>query len=512
MVKIRTLTLVFFLVAGMAAFALQHQAYATSCDAIVGKWSWFTGGVVTINPNGTMVHEPGNDGTWECTDASRGVFTLRWRIGGYMNSLALSVDGQGLSSTDQSQYYVTARRITTDKKGDDKDALAQNPSGYIPSLNAKVTSLRFFESGYNAPPREQRVYSNRFDKSETRYVNWELNLEFPAPGNRRSYVVEQFWYSPDGDLLTRQQTNSISIEPNWTWSYYSHSYGWQNSDNWSEGSYRVDLYVEEQKVASGSFEIYGASSSRKYVSKGLEYYKTGKLDEAIAEYNKAIDLNPRDSDAYLNRGVAYHDKELYDQAIYDYGKVIELKPQDAMAYSNRCESYRKKKIYDQAISDCSKAINIKPDYAKAFNNRGAAYDGKRLHDQAVSDYSKAIELDPKYPEPYRNRCSVYIDKKRFKEAITDCTKAVELKPDYRNAYYDRSLAYHDLKEYKKSLSDLNKVIELNPNDAEAYNQRADVHDHLDDLGNAIKDLKKAKELGYKIDEGYLEDLEFFNEF
>jgi len=501
MAKIRISTLAFFLVAGITVLSLQYRAYAVSCDAIVGKWAWFTGGVVTINPDGTMVWEQGNDGTWECTDPSRGMFTLRWRLGGFVNSLALSADGEGLSSTDQSQWYVTARRISGDTKAK--------------SLDLKVTSLRFFESGYNALPREQRVYSNRFDKSKTRYVHWELNLEFPAPGSRRSFVIEQSWYRAEGNLqvqLTRQQTSNISIEPNWTWLYYNHSYGWNNPGNWLAGSYRVDLYVEGQKLASGSFEIYGASSSRKYVSKGLEYYKTGKLDEAIAGYNKAIDLNPRDSDAYLNRGVAYHDKELYDQAIYDYGKVIELKPQDAIAYSNRCESYRKKKIYDQAISDCTTAINIKPDYATAFNNRGAAYDGKRLHDQAVSDYSKAIELDPKYPEPYRNRCSVYIEKKRFKEAITDCTKAVELKPDYRNAYYDRSLAYHDLKEYQKSLSDLNKVIELNPNDAEAYNQRADVHDHLDDLGNAIKDLKKAKELGYKIDEDYLDDLEFFNEF
>ena len=66
---------------------------------------------MTFNPDGTFVHEPGNDGTWECTDAARGKFTLRWRVGSYVNQLALSADGKGLSSTDPSQHFVTAKRM-----------------------------------------------------------------------------------------------------------------------------------------------------------------------------------------------------------------------------------------------------------------------------------------------------------------------------------------------------------------------------------------------------------------
>jgi len=84
---------------------------AAPCEALVGKWKWFTGGVVSINPDGTIAHDPGNDGTWECTDAVKGRATLRWRLGGYINRLALSPDGRTLGSTDPSQSYVTAQRI-----------------------------------------------------------------------------------------------------------------------------------------------------------------------------------------------------------------------------------------------------------------------------------------------------------------------------------------------------------------------------------------------------------------
>lgn len=101
----------FTLSLGVAGIFVPQFTYAVSCDAIVGKWVWFTKGVVTIKPDGTMMHEPGNDGTWECTDAAQGRITLKWRVGGHVNKIELSMDGKGLSSTDPSQPFVTATRI-----------------------------------------------------------------------------------------------------------------------------------------------------------------------------------------------------------------------------------------------------------------------------------------------------------------------------------------------------------------------------------------------------------------
>ena len=61
----RFLLLVFVFMAMINTGLMTEPAYTASCDAILGKWAWFTKGVVTFNPDGTMVHEPGNDGTWE---------------------------------------------------------------------------------------------------------------------------------------------------------------------------------------------------------------------------------------------------------------------------------------------------------------------------------------------------------------------------------------------------------------------------------------------------------------
>lgn len=113
MTQTRATILGLFLLAEIAGLTLPGHAHAATCNAIVGKWAWFIGGEVTVNPDGTFTQQSGNAGTWVCTDVARGRFTFRWRDGGFVNSLALSPDGQGLTSMDQSQWYVTGRRTAS---------------------------------------------------------------------------------------------------------------------------------------------------------------------------------------------------------------------------------------------------------------------------------------------------------------------------------------------------------------------------------------------------------------
>jgi tetratricopeptide (TPR) repeat protein len=82
----------------------------------------------------------------------------------------------------------------------------------------------------------------------------------------------------------------------------------------------------------------------------------------------------------------------YDQAITDYNKAIEINPRYAEAYNNRGGTYSQIGQYDQAISDCTKAIEINPRYADAYNNRGNAYRCKGEYDKAWADVYKMRSL------------------------------------------------------------------------------------------------------------------------
>jgi hypothetical protein len=128
-------------------------------------------------------------------------------------------------------------------------------AGYdIPLLKAEVTGLRFFESGYDPPDKNQRTYPTEFVNLSSRYINWELNLEFPAPGRRIDFDILAVWYNPDGSVMARQ-TKASYIESDWTNSYHSYGRGWKEPGNWIPGTYRVDLLVGDHKIASGSFTV-----------------------------------------------------------------------------------------------------------------------------------------------------------------------------------------------------------------------------------------------------------------
>ncbi len=105
---------------------------------------------------------------------------------------------------------------------------------------------------------------------------------------------------------------------------------------------------------------------------------------------KQTDLN--DAVTYYNRGNAYFEKGQHDQAISDYNKALEINPRYAEAYNNRGNAYSEKGQYDQAISDFNKALEINPRYAGAYNNRGIAYMLKGKYDKAWEDVHKAQDL------------------------------------------------------------------------------------------------------------------------
>jgi len=82
---------------------------APHCRAIVGTWMWPTGVIMTIRPDGT-VHQPGNEGMWQCTNPAARMFTIRWNLDGSFDTVTLSNDDSLLSATNQDNDRITATR------------------------------------------------------------------------------------------------------------------------------------------------------------------------------------------------------------------------------------------------------------------------------------------------------------------------------------------------------------------------------------------------------------------
>ena len=159
---------------------------------------------------------------------------------------------------------------------------------------------------------------------------------------------------------------------------------------------------------------------------------------------------------YYNRGLAkdsLDSPEAYRGAIADYTKAIELDPKFAEAYYFR--GIAKGAIQDAigAIDDYTKAIEINPKYVKAYNYRGNQKMDQKDYIGAIDDYTKAIEIDPKDISSLYYRGVLKNFFKDYRGAIADFTKIIELNSKDAEAYYNRGLdarAY-----YSRGLSKVN---------------------------------------------------------
>ena len=97
-------------------------------------------------------------------------------------------------------------------------------------------------------------------------------------------------------------------------------------------------------------------------------------------------------DVYIKRGRDCLKNSNYAHAIANFDKAIELNPSYASAYCNRAGAYYNFRDYDRAISDCTKAIELDSNYATAYNIRGKAYYEKGDSTRASADFDTVKQL------------------------------------------------------------------------------------------------------------------------
>jgi tetratricopeptide (TPR) repeat protein len=130
--------------------------------------------------------------------------------------------------------------------------------------------------------------------------------------------------------------------------------------------------------------------------------ENGDVAEALAEYSRAITIDPRYAMAYNNRGILKEEK--YNDvagALADYDRAIAIQPQLATAYHNRGNLKRDHRSdFRGALADYNQAILLDRDYGQAYYNRGFLYKEHFIEaDAAINDFRRAAALFRKQDLP-----------------------------------------------------------------------------------------------------------------
>jgi tetratricopeptide (TPR) repeat protein len=127
----------------------------------------------------------------------------------------------------------------------------------------------------------------------------------------------------------------------------------------------------------------------------VELTRAGSQSKATAK-SKA----PKPELDYTNRGTTYSKKGNYNEAIREYDKAIELNPSYAIAYYNRSVAYTKTGQYDRAINDCNKVLQLDHKHANSYYTRGVSYWHLGSKNQAIKDLQAAAKLRHKGAQDY----------------------------------------------------------------------------------------------------------------
>ena len=242
------------------------------------------------------------------------------------------------------------------------------------------------------------------------------------------------------------------------------------------------------------------------------------------------DSTPRMRAAYHNRGIAWGEKKEYDKAIADFDEAIRLDPKDAVAYNNRGIAWHDKREYDKAIADYTEAIRLDPEARRRVHATGAiAWYAKEEYDKAIADYTEAIRLDPKRcrrlhqprrspggPRRSTTRPSPTTRGHPARSQGCRCVPQPRAMPGSRrrsttrpsrtstrpsdstrrtpSAYNNRGVAWQPKKEYDKAIADYSEAIRINPSLYPAYEGRAWTWFLKGNYDKAIADQTQALKL------------------
>ena len=188
-------------------------------------------------------------------------------------------------------------------------------------------------------------------------------------------------------------------------------------------------------VAEPSFDLYYA--------RGQAFHRINRNEEAIADYERALDLDPnhaKAASAHSDWGVAWRHRGDTSRALQGYRRALEIQPDHSLALINRGQLLEEEGRLQEALSDFrrvvvaqTKLLEQQPNDGHALTMRGAASNQAGMLEQALRDLTLAATVVPEGPKDLgkvlRHRGEVYHKLMQFEEAVEDLERALALDPE-----------------------------------------------------------------------------------
>lgn len=221
------------------------------------------------------------------------------------------------------------------------------------------------------------------------------------------------------------------------------------------------------------------------------YIETGRVDQAIDEWQRVVRLRPGFAEAYYNLGSALANRGRRREAIAALESAIDAKADYAEAHNNLGVLLQSEGKLKAAVKSYERAIEIRPDYAFARHNLGSAHLARGEIEEAIVQLEEAVRLDPGYAQAHYTLGSALGREGRVEEELAHYRKALEVKPDYPEALNNLGGVLADRGRPQEAIAPLREALRLREDYVLAHRNLANALAQLGDLDEAAREYREV---------------------
>jgi tetratricopeptide (TPR) repeat protein len=209
----------------------------------------------------------------------------------------------------------------------------------------------------------------------------------------------------------------------------------------------------------------------------------GRVDEAIAHYERATTLDPSYAPSYNNLATALRAQGDLNRSIALYDRALALQPDYPEAHYNIGNMLVQQNRLEEAIAHYRQALALNPAFADAANNLGTTLLRVGRVDEAIAVIQRALQSSPDSLLAHRNLADALMLAGRPEDALVHLRRAAALAPNDGSIHYDIGSSLLAQQKTAEAIDEFRRALALAPNLVQAHN----------DLGVALLRMRKLEE-------------------
>ena len=233
---------------------------------------------------------------------------------------------------------------------------------------------------------------------------------------------------------------------------------------------------------------------RAYANVGYALFKMGRVPEAIAEYDRALRIDPDSVDAHNNLAIALVESGKVGDGVQHFQKAVQIKPRWASTHYNLGTALARAGKFEDAVAQFQEALRIQPGYPSVHYNLAEVLLTLGRTPEAVDHYEQALRYAPEYAEAHYHLANTLARSGRLEDAITHYQEVLRLKPDDAEAHLNLGATLAKLGKPEEAIQQYQQALRIQPDYAAAHNSLANAFVRAGKVEEAIGHYQQALQI------------------